>query len=370
MCGVYPWGSKKPWSLSYKTNLGTRMQHNAHGTPQDPWLFSHEEHDESLFRQVELLKRKNPRYLQRTRNLYDIHIVLPISVASGKIVVDDPLGANYYAFDAEHEGTQFLFGKGLAPPCSEQKSSSFFSSETSDIASNFMIQNDVMTGCKKEKTLPIGSFPINKDTEMGSPSGKGDTTENDKSIDSHRTVGTTGSSASACDVWASFLHIRLGTLYNLTYNEVVTAVDRFRRSFDPDLCFFHVPVALDCCGIYPSSDEALSQRTARRGYYKDNQDPVRKAERYETHAFASTDNDVKRLLMLCRHVKFFAHHLLYDLKYNRIEPMVPVTLPAAMLAGAHVPPRTWFRVAEYLQPTPCVELHNNARYVVISADVE
>lgn len=85
---------------------------------EDPWDFNRPEDlidDDVLFRREELQRRQNPRYLNKSKRLNDLHIVLPIYVPSGKIVVDDPLGANFYSFDnAKNSGAEILFGKGVA----------------------------------------------------------------------------------------------------------------------------------------------------------------------------------------------------------------------------------------------------------------
>lgn len=40
--------------------------------------------------------------------------MLPICIPDGKIVIEDPLGANFYTFsDPNLEGAEILFGKGV-----------------------------------------------------------------------------------------------------------------------------------------------------------------------------------------------------------------------------------------------------------------
>lgn len=336
----------------------------ANNTSEDPWAFTDEEDDdEMLFCQYELQKRKNSRYFQRTRHLYDIHIVLPICVPNGKIVVEDPLGANYYTFDSKEGNGYMLFSKGAGHSNVDKKRTESpiaetpvetgmdISTEAKDVFSEEVVpptvnlDNDASEHCLDLKLST-------KETE-NEPDAKGIVTSESTELSVMRPV---------CDVWASFLHIRLGTLYNLTHREVVMAVERFRQSFDHDLCYFYVPISMECYGVYPSTDDALSQRTTWRVQGKEKRDTLKgTAERYETRAVPSTENDAKRLRMLSRHVKMFAHKLIRDLNFNRVEPIMPVPAVAGMLSGANVPPYNWLRVAEFLQPTPCIELHANAR---------
>lgn len=67
-------------------------------------------------RREEFQRRRNPRYLAKTRRLHDLHIVMPICIPYGKIIVDDPLGANFYQFSdkPKNAGAEILFGKGIS----------------------------------------------------------------------------------------------------------------------------------------------------------------------------------------------------------------------------------------------------------------
>lgn len=259
-----------------------------------PWDFGLPEDmidDEVLFRREELRRRRNPRYLARTRRLHDLHIVLPLCVPNGTIVVEDPMGANYYRFDAEthkHQvGAHILFGKGVPPGSPPDGAGA--------------IEADATAITDLEHMKPV------------------------------------------CDVWASFLHVRLGTIYNLAEDQVVEVVNRFKSAFDRDLCYFYVPITMDCRGLYPSTDDMISQRAgkaARRAFRDTNTADNTKgggAERYETRGTPATENDIKRLRMLRRYLKRFAMGLATDLGFN------------------------YPHGGDAVMPTPCVELHDNCR---------
>lgn len=155
-----------------------------------------------------------------------------------------------------------------------------------------------------------------------------------------------------CDVWASFLHVRLGTIYNLSPNHMAIVADVFRKSFDHDLCNFYVPIALDCRGVHPSSDDLISQRATRpTQLIRESRDGKKSAaERYETHAVPTSENDVKRLLMLRRHLRKFALRLIHDLGLDA----------GTVSHGSDHPLHTAMRLANE-QPKPCIELHDNCR---------
>lgn len=156
-----------------------------------------------------------------------------------------------------------------------------------------------------------------------------------------------------CDVWASFLHVRLGTIYNLSPSHLPIVADMFRHSFDQDLCRFYVPISMDCRGVHPSSDDLLSQRATRPvQLMKDSKDGRKGiAERYETHGVPTSENDMKRLRMLRRHIRKFAMRLINDLAFEIDPPMAFTNIDNPMMA---------MRLANR-QPKPCIELFDNCR---------
>lgn len=158
-----------------------------------------------------------------------------------------------------------------------------------------------------------------------------------------------------CDVWASFLHVRLGTIYNLTASHMLIITDLFKRSFDNDLCKFYVPISMDCRGVHPSSDELISQRAARPSQLIRDARDGRKSvsERYETHAFPTSENDVKRLRMLRRHIRKFALSLIKDLGFEGERTFRDNE-------STEHPMQMAMRMANE-QPRPCIELHDNCR---------
>lgn len=230
------------------------------GYHYDPWDFNTIEDntdDPCLFTSVELAKRRIPSYRADAAKLHDLHIVLPVVCPQGKIIVENPQGANFY-YDLTDRGPYILFGRGVA--------------DTNGSATNESNNNTPTSTIK----------PV-------------------------------------CDVWASFLNIRLGSIYNLTTEQVGLVSDLFRTAFDKDLCRFYVPIAIDCRGVYPSEDLSISQRASRPSV--EGQIFTGPKERYETRAVPVTENDLKRLRMIRRHVRKLALKLIHEYQFNRDTPV-------------------------------------------------
>lgn len=248
----------------------------------DPWDFNAIEDtvdDPFLFTSVELAKRRHPPYRAEAAKLHDLHIVLPVICPQGKIIVENPQGANFYQLDHKKDyGAHILFGRGVA------------------------------------------------EVQSGSPSSSDDELK------------------PVCDVWASFLNIRLGSIYNLTAEQVGLVSDLFRTAFDKDLCRFYVPIAIDCRGVYPSEDLSISQRASRPS--SDGQFFGGPRERYETRAVPVTENDLKRLRMIRRHVRKLALKLIHEYNFNRDTPHLGQPMFADPLVTS---------------PVPRVELHDNIK---------
>ncbi|KAH0482372.1 MAG: hypothetical protein KVP17_003092 [Porospora cf. gigantea B] len=227
-------------------DLWTSFGNDEEGLDMDPAHF---------YRRHEDIRRSSPIYLEACKGLYDINIVMPLSIRGASIVVDVETSNHFYAFDlvdGQPPSSQMLFGRGV---------------------------------------------------RGGSPNPSRDSCLKPEEVCK---TDPTGVGQSACDVWASFLHVSLGKIYNIRPDQLRMVCELFKQSFDTSLCKFLVPIQIDCAGLYVSGDHSISQSTGRNIFGFHSRHDI---EQYETRGRPSTPNDFKRLIMVRRHLKMFAQRL-------------------------------------------------------------
>jgi len=206
--------------------------------------------DRILYTRSEIARRVNcEEYrLMCKDKTFDLNITMPIQIPYGNVVVDVNSGEHYYGIvgeksSADHPHSDHtLFGRGLP---------------------------DVRTQSYKD------------------PEG----------VDVDVPDFTASHHPSACDMWSSFLQIKLGVVYNVRQEQMRIVVEALKMSLSG--AQFDKPIEFTANGIYGNGHDGVLKSPPR----------LSKDVKYVTHLKPKTALDQERYIMIRQRIKMFAKSL-------------------------------------------------------------